>query len=70
MIMVTHDIDEAVYLSNHLIVLSSRPGKIKKIFEIELPEPRNRNSYEFLEIRKKVYEEFFEEATVQEDYSI
>lgn len=70
MIMVTHDIDEAVYLSNHLIVLSSRPGKIKKIFEIELPEPRNRNSYEFLEIRKKVYEEFFEEAAVQEDYSI
>lgn len=44
MIMVTHDIDEAIYLSNHLIVLSSRPGKIKKIFNIELAEPRNRNS--------------------------
>ena len=59
MLMVTHDIEEAVYLSDKVIVLSSRPGRIRKIVNVELPVPRNRNTYEFLQIRKLIYDEFF-----------
>lgn len=58
MVMVTHDIDEAVYLADKIIVMSPRPGRIVKVIDVELAEPRDRNSYEFLDIRKEVYNEF------------
>jgi sulfonate transport system ATP-binding protein len=59
MILVTHDIDEAIYLSDRVIVLSNRPAKIQKILEVELPRPRDRNSYDFSLLRKQIYKEFF-----------
>ncbi len=40
-IFVTHDIDEAIYLSDRVISLSSHPGRIKNIFGISLPRPRD-----------------------------
>ena len=61
MILVTHDIDEAVFLGDYIIVLSSRPGRIKRIIEVDLPGKRDRNGYDFLKIRKSIYDEFFEE---------
>lgn len=70
MLMVTHDIDEAVYLSDRVVVLSTRPGRIKEIIPVELPEPRNRNSYDFLEIRRKVYAQFFSSEESPQDYVI
>lgn len=39
-LFVTHDIAEATYLSDRVVVLTSRPGRIKKIFDIDLPRPR------------------------------
>jgi sulfonate transport system ATP-binding protein len=61
MILVTHDIDEAIYLSDRVIVLSNRPARIQKIVEVELSRPRDRTSYDFSLIRKTIYREFFEE---------
>ena len=58
-IFVTHDIDEAVYLSDKILVLSKNPGKIKKIILNDLPFPRDRNSESFFRIRKQVYDCFF-----------
>ena len=58
-IFVTHDIDEAVYLSDKILVMSKNPGKVKEIIHNTLPFPRDRNSEEFLEIRKQVYDCFF-----------
>jgi NitT/TauT family transport system ATP-binding protein len=39
-LFVTHQIEEAVYLSNRIVVLSSRPGRVKEIVDVELPRPR------------------------------
>ena len=58
MIMVTHDIEEAVYLSDRIVVLDSRPCKVKEIFNINLPHPRDRRSKKFEEYRTTVVSAF------------
>ena len=63
-ILVTHDIDEAIYLSDRIIVLSSRPGRVKKIISVDLPRPRDRSNQEFIRIRKEIYKEFFEDSSL------
>ncbi len=46
-LMVTHSIDEAVYLADRVVAMSPRPGHIVKIETIDLPRPRNRKEPEF-----------------------
>ncbi|MBQ1794343.1 MAG: ABC transporter ATP-binding protein, partial [Treponema sp.] len=43
MVMVTHDVDEAVYLSDYVVVMSPRPAKVEKIIKIDLSHPRARD---------------------------
>jgi NitT/TauT family transport system ATP-binding protein/sulfonate transport system ATP-binding protein len=57
-IFVTHDIDEAIYVADKVVVMSPRPGRIKKIFPILLPRPRKRNHHDFIDIRQEIYDEF------------
>lgn len=54
MIMVTHDVDEAVYLSDKVIVMSARPAKIEKIINIKMSRPRARSGEEFLLYRSRI----------------
>lgn len=54
---VTHDCDEAVYLSDRIVVLSSSPAEVKKIIHIDLPRPRNRNHADFIALRNEVWEQ-------------
>ena len=56
MIMVTHDVDEAIYLSNKVVIMEPRPGRIKKILEINLDYPSNRTSKEFTDYRNEILE--------------
>lgn len=54
MVMVTHDVDEAVYLSNKIVVMTPRPAKIEKVINVGLSFPRDRNNPEFIRIRSEI----------------
>lgn len=70
MILVTHDIDEAVYLGDRIVVLSSRPGTVRKVVPVQLSRPRDRSSYDFVQVRREIYVEFFAEAEKPFAYAI
>ena len=59
MILVTHDIEEAIYLADRVMVMSDKPGVIKKVIPIELSHDRDRTSKDFAYYRKAVFNEFF-----------
>ena len=50
-LFVTHDIDEAVQLSDRVMVMSARPGRIQQIVPIDIPHPRDISSPRYLELR-------------------
>ena len=55
-IFITHNIEEAVYLSDKIMVLSNKPTKIKTVIENRLPRPRKVTDREFIELRNEVTE--------------
>jgi ABC-type nitrate/sulfonate/bicarbonate transport system ATPase subunit len=55
-IFVTHNIEEAVYLAERIIILTNKPTKIKSEITVDLPRPRDFLDPEFLRIRKEVTE--------------
>jgi ABC-type nitrate/sulfonate/bicarbonate transport system ATPase subunit len=58
MIMVTHDIEEAVFLADRIVAMSVRPGRIQRIVPVPLPHPRERTEARFNEIKHDVLEDF------------
>jgi sulfonate transport system ATP-binding protein len=70
MVLVTHDIDEAIFLADRIVVLSSRPGTIKRVIGVDILRPRDRTSYRSIQLRKSIYREFFTNEEVPEDYEI
>lgn len=69
-LLVTHDIDEAIFLGDRVIVMSQRPATPREIISVELSRPRDRNSFDFMKLRKEIYTKFFAEVEVPVDYSI
>ncbi|PYZ91968.1 ABC transporter [Salipaludibacillus keqinensis] len=57
-ILVTHDIDEAVYLSDRVFIMDANPGTIRKRIPIQLPKPRDRSHSDFQYYRKWILDEF------------
>lgn len=57
-IFVTHDIEEAVFLADSIVVMTAGPGKVKKIIDVPLARKRDRTSCDFLAIRDEVFREF------------
>jgi NitT/TauT family transport system ATP-binding protein len=58
-LFVTHDVDEAVYLANRVIVLSPRPSTVEEIVHVPLPEPRDqvetKATVEFAQLRSHLF---------------
>jgi len=53
-LLVTHDIDEAIYLSERILIITPRPGRVDRSFQIDLARPRDRGSAEFLHLRSEI----------------
>ena len=53
-VFVTHDVDEAVFLADKIVLLDKNPGKIAEIIEVNLERPRKRESVEFLDIQESI----------------
>jgi ABC-type nitrate/sulfonate/bicarbonate transport system ATPase subunit len=56
MLFVTHDIDEAIYMSDRIIIMTPRPGSIEQIIPVEMARPRDRGSQDFLHLRREILE--------------
>jgi len=54
MLLITHDIDESLYLADTVYVMSPRPGRIVDKVTVDSPRPRNRNGADFVELRQRI----------------
>ena len=68
-LFVTHDIDESVYLSDRIVVLTHSPTEVREILEVNLPRPRDqietKEQPEFAHLRAHVYRLIKREATAE-----
>ncbi len=67
-LFITHDLDEAVALSDRVVIMTSSPGTIKDVFDIDLPRPRGdvqqiRHEERFLELQGRIWESLKDEVT-------
>ena len=64
-LFVTHDIDEAIFMANRVVVFSARPGRIKTEIAVDLPHPRHytiKTSPEFMDLKARLTEEIRAES--------
>ena len=55
-VFVTHDVDEAVYLADKIVIMGKNPGRIDKIIEVDIERPRKRDSIEFIALQESIVE--------------
>ena len=60
MILVTHDVDEAIYLGDRVVTMAPRPGRVKRIAHVDLPRPRERSDARFVQLRDQILADFTE----------
>src|SRR5690606_1416121 len=66
-LFVTHDIEEAIFMASRVVVMSARPGRIKKIVPVDLPHPRNyrlKTTPEFTALKALLMEEIRAETVL------
>lgn len=64
-LFITHDVEEAIFLSDHVLVMSARPGRMKFELHIDLPRPRDHRiltTERFLELKRTVIDQIYDEA--------
>lgn len=65
---ITHDVEEAVLLAQRVVIMSSRPGRIKRIVDIDIPHPRTqatRMEPRFIELKNEIWSEVYNEYLAQ-----
>jgi NitT/TauT family transport system ATP-binding protein len=67
-LFITHDLDEAVALADKVVIMTSSPGTVKDVFDVDLPRPRGdvqeiRHEERFLQIQRRIWESLKEEVT-------
>lgn len=63
-LFITHDVEEAVLLSQRVVIMSARPGRIKRIVDIDVPYPRTQKTKldpRFTELKNEIWEEVYQE---------
>lgn len=69
-LFITHDLDEAIYLADRILVLKSHPGEVEEIIEVPVPRPRDPDQFispEFLATRKRIDELIHPPSNEDED---
>jgi len=64
-LLVTHDVEEAIFLADRVVVMEPRPGRIKQVVEIALPHPRQRSSFDFHQLREELLHELTSDGHYQ-----
>ena len=60
MLLVTHDVEEAVFLGDRVVVMQPNPGRIRRIVDVDLPHPRSRSDPRFIALRDDVLGDFLD----------
>ncbi len=69
-VMVTHDIDEALYLSDDIVVFSPLPGTIRNQIAVDIPRPRSRDAVDMSDLKTRIRKIYEYDAYAETEYSI
>jgi len=63
-IFITHNVDEAIYLADRVVVMTPRPGRIRRVIEVDLPRPRDITSAGFSALLRLVLDEIHDDLSL------
>jgi len=72
-VFVTHDVEEAIYLGQRIVLMAPRPGRIDTIYEVPLPAERNQDmklAPEFLALKREILERIRETSGMKTDFEL